>query len=146
VEGRVSPLTAAAPLVVTAALIARNGKFLIAKRKAGGECGLLWELPGGKREPGETDEECLTRELREELSVESRVGLWYHTVVYRYSPDKIVELRVFRADIKGSFGRLAEHEEIRWISPAESDGYRFAPADLPVVERIRRERWVSNTI
>ncbi len=126
-------------IIVPAALITRKGTFLIARRKPGGECGLLWELPGGKREPGETDEETLRRELREELAVDCVVGSWYHTTVHRYRPDKIVELRVFLVGLLGAVGTLADHEEIAWITPGDAAKYRFAPADLPVIERIVRD-------
>ncbi len=120
---------------VAAAVIEREGKLLIARRKAGGRFGGLWEFPGGKIEPGETPEECLRRELREELGVEAEVKESLGASRYDYG-DFEVELLVFRVEILTECFRLNDHDEIRWVLPEELKQYAFPEADEPVVRRL----------
>src|SRR5437773_2250204 len=84
---------------VAAGLIFRDGKLLITQRRAGAHLGGLWEFPGGKREPNETFEECLVRELREELGIEVVVGELIESVTHAY-PEKTVHLSFFRCTLK----------------------------------------------
>jgi 8-oxo-dGTP diphosphatase len=124
---------------VTAAVIEHDGKILIAKRKPGDRLAGKWEFPGGKIEPGETPEECLRRELREELGVETEVGEFLGAFVHKYE-DFTIELLAYRvARISGEY-RLHDHEAIDWIAPSEADAYDFAAADLPIVARLRDHR------
>jgi 8-oxo-dGTP diphosphatase len=127
-----------APLVITVigALIERDGKILIARRKKGMQMERLWEFPGGKLEPGETPEECLRRELREELGVEADVGEFvgsgYHAA--RHGP--AIELHVYRAyTVSGDFS-LVDHDEIRWVERADLVNYEFPEADTPVIAKL----------
>ncbi len=83
---------------VAAALIFRGGKLLITQRHAGVHLGGLWEFPGGKREPGETFEQCLAREIREELGVEIVVGGLFEEITHRY-PEKSVHLKFFKCTL-----------------------------------------------
>jgi 8-oxo-dGTP diphosphatase len=120
---------------VAAAVIEREGKVLVARRKAGG-LGGAWEFPGGKLRDGETPERGLERELREELGVAARAGAWLATVEYR--GEAAIDLLVYRATADREPFTLTDHEEIRWLRPEELDETDFSEPDRPVV-RILRE-------
>lgn len=98
--------------------------------------GLLWEFVGGKVEPGESMEEALVRECREELDVTVAVGDRFMDVVHHY-PDLSVHLTVFHAKIIDGTPKLLEHHDIRWITADEIDAYPFCPADEDVLDKIR---------
>jgi len=117
---------------VTAAVIEKEGKILIAQRRKGRTLGGRWEFPGGKIEPGETAEACLKRELKEEFDIESEVGKFIIASQFRYCLVPI-ELLAYRVKhISGEF-KVKEHEEIRWVSPSDLTSYDFTPADKPIV-------------
>jgi mutator protein MutT len=120
---------------VVAAVIEREGKLLCAQRKPGGDLPLKWEFPGGKVEPGETRLEALERELREELGLRIRAGSFLMTVRHRYE-SFFLTMHVYRARIMAGEPSLNEHAAIRWLKPEELCGLDWAPADLPVVERL----------
>ena len=120
---------------VAAALIWDGDRFLICQRPENKARGLLWEYVGGKVEPGETKEEALIRECREELGVTITVGDVFTDVVHEY-PDITVRLTLFRASIAEGTIRLLEHNAIAWITPAEIPDYDFCPADKEINERI----------
>ena len=120
---------------VTAAVIQRDGLVLIGRRKAGDYYGGYWEFPGGKIEYGETMEECLERELREELGVECIVGPLLTDRVYDY-PDRTVRILSFTVEITGGEPEPLEHDEIRWVSPDDLFSFSFVPADIPIVEAV----------
>ncbi|MGI6555635.1 MAG: (deoxy)nucleoside triphosphate pyrophosphohydrolase [Bacillota bacterium] len=120
---------------VTAALIEKNGKILIAQRNGKGSQPLKWEFPGGKINDGETPEECLKRELKEELNLDIYVGEQFCTIVFDY-PTWTIELLVFLAEILGGVMRLNVHNDVRWVSPSEISGYDFCPADVELVKKI----------
>jgi mutator protein MutT len=118
---------------VTAGLIFKQGEILIAKRPSGYHLAGLWEFPGGKQEPDETLEECLEREIMEELDIEVKADRLFRTVIHEYEK-KIVSLHVFecthlRGDPKGLDG-----QEIKWVKPSELRQYKFPPPDLEVIE------------
>ncbi len=120
---------------VTAGIISRDGSILIARRPQGYHLAGLWEFPGGKQEPDETLEECLEREILEELDVEVKAERLFMTVLHEYEK-KIVSLHVFeciflRGDPKGLDG-----QEIKWVKSDELPLYEFPPPDLEVIERI----------
>ena len=120
---------------VVAALIWRGDRFMICQRPAHKGNGLLWEFVGGKVEAGESLEEALVRECREELGVTVEVGKAFMEVVHEY-PDAIVHLTFFHAAIvKGEPQRL-EHNDIRWITPREIGNFAFCPADVGVLTKI----------
>lgn len=121
---------------VAAALIMDGERFMICQRPAHKARGLLWEFVGGKLEPGETAQQALVRECREELGVTVRVGELYMRVVHEY-PDITVRLSVFRAQIAEGEPQLLEHNDIRFITPQEIDEYDFCPADVEILERIK---------
>jgi 8-oxo-dGTP diphosphatase len=122
---------------VTAAIIEKNGRILIGRRKTGRFAG-RWEFPGGKIEPGETPEVCLRRELREELGIEARIGALFLSTDHVYSHMSI-ELITYRAEVVSEDFCLRDHTEIRWVAPEELDGYDFPGADEAVIEKLIRE-------
>lgn len=120
---------------VVAALIWKNGKFMICRRPAHKARGLLWEFVGGKVEPGETKEQALVRECREELAVTVAVQDEFMSLVHEY-PDITIHLTVFNAYIAKGVPQLLEHNDIRWIPPKEIKNYDFCPADNKILEKI----------
>lgn len=123
---------------VVAALIWQNGKFMICQRPAHKARGLLYEFVGGKVEPGETKQAALIRECREELAVEVTVGEVFMEVIHEY-PDLTVRLTLFHAAIAAGVPQKIEHNDIRYISPAEIPNFDFCPADVEILARIREE-------
>ena len=120
---------------VVAALIWDGDRFLICQRPAHKARGLLWEYVGGKVEEGETKEEALIRECREELGVTITVGDVFMDVVHEY-PDITVHLTLFHAKIESGTIQLLEHNAVAWITPDEIPHYAFCPADKEINERI----------
>lgn len=113
---------------VVAALIRRGDKFLICQRPAHKARGLLWEFVGGKVEAGESKEDALKRECREELDIAISVGDKFAEVTHVYS-DLAVHLTLFNATITDGEPKLLEHAAIEWITPSEIPDYEFCPAD-----------------
>ena len=128
---------------VTAAIIEKDNKFLIAKRKEGKHLEHKWEFPGGKVEPSETPEACLQRELKEEFGIIAQVDGFIGESLFDYGNRNIRLLGYLATYISGEF-QLNDHEEIRWISKEEFGQFDFAPADLPLIEKVvgksRKER------
>ncbi len=120
---------------VVAALIWDKDKFLICQWPEHKARGLLWEYVGGKVESGETKEEALIRECREELDVTISVGDVFMDVVHEY-PDITVHLTLFHAKITEGTIRLLEHNAVAWITPAEIPNYAFCPADKEINAKI----------
>ncbi len=121
---------------VVAALIWDGDRFLICQRPAHKARGLLWEFVGGKVEPGETKEQALVRECREELNVELDVGTPFMEVTHQY-PDLTVHLTLFLAAIRQGTPQMLEHNDIRWITVSEIPQYEFCPADVEILENIQ---------
>ncbi len=124
---------------VVAALIERGERFLICQRPAHKARGLLWEFVGGKVEPHETPEQALARECREELGVELRAGAKFFEVTHAY-PDIEVHLTLFCASIESGEPKKLEHNDIRWILPAQIDSFPFCPADVDILARLPSPR------
>lgn len=126
---------------VVAALIWEGEKFMICQRPAHKARGLLWEFVGGKVEPGETKEQALIRECKEELAVTLSVGDVFMDVVHEYS-DITVHLTLFNATIADGVPQKLEHNDIRWIIPEEIPEYDFCPADEEIlVQLMKRSQW-----
>lgn len=123
---------------VAAALIWDKDRFLACQRPAHKARGLLWEFVGGKVEPGETKEQALIRECREELDVGISVGPVFMELVHVY-PDLTVNLTLFHASISEGTPRMLEHNDIRWITVEEIDQYSFCPADEEILVRLKQE-------
>ena len=121
---------------VVAALIWKNNKFMICQRPANKARALLWEFVGGKVEPGETKEQALIRECKEELNVLLSVGDVFMDVVHEY-PDLTVHLTLFNATIAAGEPQKLEHNDIRWITPSEIPNYDFCPADEEILRKIK---------
>lgn len=123
---------------VVAALIWDGDKFLICQRPAHKVRGLQWEFVGGKVEPGETKEQALVRECREELAVTLSVGEVFMETDHEY-PDLNVHLTLFNAAISEGTPRMLEHNDIRWITVGEIPQYEFCPADEAILKKLRGE-------
>ena len=122
---------------VVAALIWEHDRFLVCQRPANKTRGLLWEFVGGKVEPGETMEEALIRECREELDVTISVGDLFTQVVHRY-PDILIRLTLFHCQIADGIPKLLEHNDIRWVYPHEIPNFDFCPADKDILALIQK--------
>ena len=122
---------------VVAALIRDTDRVLICQRPAHKARGMLWEFVGGKVEPGESREEALIRECREELAITISVGDIFTEVTHTY-PDLTIHLTVFNAEITAGVPRKLEHNDLRWITADELDRYAFCPADQPIVEKLQK--------
>ena len=123
---------------VVAALIRDGNKFMICQRPAHKARGLLWEFVGGKVEKGETDAEALIRECREEIDVELKVNGLFIDLVHEY-PDITVHLSLYNAEIVQGEPKMLEHNDIKWITPAEIPQYDFCPADKEILVKIKKE-------
>ena len=120
---------------VVAALIWKGDKFMICQRPSHKARGLMWEFVGGKVEEGESFENALIRECREELAIEIK-PLDIFTEVKHVYPDITISLTLFNAVITSGEPVLLEHEDLRWIKPLEIDEYQFCPADKEILEKI----------
>lgn len=124
---------------VVAALIWEGDRFMICRRPAHKARGLLWEFVGGKVEPGETREDALIRECREELDVTVAPRDVFMDVVHEY-PDLTVHLILFNAVIAEGTPRLLEHVDLRWIRAEDIDSFDFCPADTEILARLKAEK------
>lgn len=123
---------------VVAALIFRNGRFMICQRPRHKARGLLWEFVGGKQEPGESLQQALVRECREELDVTVEVGELFMALTHVY-PDITVHLSLFLATLpEEQEPKLLEHEDIRFIPVEDIDSYAFCPADEEILLKIKQ--------
>lgn len=122
---------------VTAAIWIENGRVLIARRRPGVSQAGLWEFPGGKVRPGETPEQCLQREIQEELGVHIAVERFFGESVYAYET-KIIRLLAYRVSVKSGEVSLNDHAELAWVAVEDLGGYRFCPADVPLVQKLQR--------
>ena len=132
-----SPASAQPPVEVAAGLVFRDGRLLITRRSAGAHLAGLWEFPGGKREPGETFQQCLRRELREELGIQVRVLSLFEDLVHHY-PERSVRLKFFRC-------RWLRHEpapilceSLAWITRDQLSQYPFPAADARLLDKLRQ--------
>lgn len=121
---------------VSAALVFHHGKLLITRRHAGTHLGGLWEFPGGKREPDETFEQCLARELREELGIEVEAGGLFEEISHTY-PEKAVHLKFFICKLVSGRPRTLGCAAFKWIGKAELADFEFPAADARLLEKLR---------
>jgi 8-oxo-dGTP diphosphatase len=124
---------------VSAALIFHSGKLLITQRPQGAHLGGLWEFPGGKREAAETFEQCLVRELREELGITASVGKLFEEITHAYT-DKTVHLKFFRCELTEGEPQSLGCAAVRWVNKSELADYAFPAADARLLEKLKR-RW-----
>ena len=123
---------------VVAALIWDGPRFMICQRPAHKARGLLWEFVGGKTEPGETMEEALIRECREELDITVSVGDIFTQVIHEY-PDIHIRLTLFHCTIAHGSPKLLEHHDLKWILPRQIPEFDFCPADKDILALIRNQ-------
>jgi len=121
---------------VTAAILAKDNKIIIAKRGPDDKLADKWEFPGGKIETNETPEQCLKREMKEEFDIDVSVGEYLGSSVYKY--DHIfIELLAYRTYWEEGEIDLKDHDEFKWISLEQLAEFDFAPADLVFVEKLQ---------
>ena len=124
---------------VAAGLIMCEGKLLIGQRKHGKSLEYKWEFPGGKLEEGETLEECLARELMEEMQLKITVGEHFVDSAYEYDFGTII-LHAYWATCKSKdIPVVLEHEQYKWVEPRDLENYDFAPADKPIIKAILQQ-------
>lgn len=127
------------PVQVTAALIRRDGRYLITLRPEGSHLEGHWEFPGGKLDPGETLEDCVVREVEEETGLRIRVEEKAAEVVHHY-PEKSVHLHFFNCRPVGGKAEPIGCAEVAWVDREELGAYRFPPADARLIEDIAAGR------
>lgn len=116
-------------------IVLKGGKILVCQRKDDDTFGGYWEFPGGKQEDGETLEQCLARELREELNIAARPTTLLDPIVHDY-PEVLVRLHPFLCEHESGEPELLECQATRWIDPADLPNYRFPPANESLIEQI----------
>lgn len=121
--------------IVTAGIIEKDGKILIAKRKKGKCLEAKWEFPGGKLEPLESPKECLKRELLEELSVETEIKDYVCSSIF-YCGNNQIELMAFMVAFISGEINLVDHEDYRWVSIEEIEKFDFVEPDIPIVKKL----------
>jgi mutator protein MutT len=127
---------------VAAGLVFRNGLLLITQRRPQDHLGGLWEFPGGKRHPSESFEECLARELREELGIEIVVRELLDAITHKY-PEKTVHLKFFRCDWRQNEPQRLGCHDFAWINQRQLAQYAFPAADQRLLQKLsaRPELW-----
>lgn len=121
---------------VVAALIWKGDKFLICQRPKNKARALLWEFVGGKVEKGESKEQALIRECKEELAIDIAIGSVFTEVTHDYS-DIAIHLTLFNSRIVGGQLTLLEHNDMAWITSSEIENYEFCPADRVILDKIK---------
>ncbi|MGH9639616.1 MAG: (deoxy)nucleoside triphosphate pyrophosphohydrolase [Bryobacteraceae bacterium] len=132
-------------MLVSAAVICRDGKILAGQRKSDGRHPLKWEFPGGKVEPGESPREALVRELREELSIDAEIGAELTSYRYEYPGGRGVDLLFF--SVKQFAGEPVSNafEQIRWVEPEALPSLDFLEGDVEFVERLASGQFTGRT-
>ncbi len=123
---------------VAAAILEKEGKFLITRRHRHSHLGHLWEFPGGKLEVGETPQDCIIRECKEEIGLEIRPLHLYREVEHCY-PEVSVHLYFFICQIISGKAKALDCAGIAWASPEELKNYEFPDADLQLIEDLSRK-------
>jgi mutator protein MutT len=121
---------------VAAGLVFCDSRLLITQRPTAGHLGGLWEFPGGKREPDESFEDCLRRELMEELGIEVEIGALVESITHEY-PEKTVHLRFFRCTWKQHEPQPLGCPAFRWVNVEELDAHEFPAADSRLLGKLR---------
>jgi 8-oxo-dGTP diphosphatase len=122
---------------VTAAILMKNDRVLVAQRRDTDKLAGKWEFPGGKIEIHETPEQCLIREMKEEFDIEVAIGEFFGASIYHYETGPIL-LLAYHTTWKGGSFSLNAHAAIRWVSLNQMLDIEFAPADMPLVEKLQQ--------
>ena len=122
--------------VVAAVIFDEQGR-IFATQRGYGEWKDWWEFPGGKMAAGETPQQALKREIREELAAEIEVGELLRTIDYDY-PTFHLTMRCFKCKLSESHVKLLEHEAARWLAPSELHSVQWLPADEEIIEELKR--------
>jgi len=131
-------------IVVTAAVICRDNCFLVTRRQRGVHLEGLWEFPGGKCDAGESLADCLSRELREELAVDARIGRELDVVVHHYD-DRSVELHFIACALVGD-PQPQLGQEMRWVARDQLRTLDFPPADQELIRKLTEETWCTQNL
>jgi mutator protein MutT len=124
-------------ITVVAALIHDDGKMLVCQRRRGTSFAMMWEFPGGKVKPGETLEQALVREIKEELGTVATIGSEVYRTQHRYAElREPIELIFFQAELNPSSVRNLVFEEILWCAPSSLPELNFLPADKELIEKL----------
>lgn len=121
-------------ILVVAAILIRNGEFLLARRPPGDPLAGFWEFPGGKTEPGETPEKALSRELREELGVRVRVGEWVADSLIT-QPRAVIRLQAYFCRLEKGVPQTRFHDALVWTTLESAKEFPLAPGDIPLLKR-----------
>ncbi|RQD69545.1 MAG: 8-oxo-dGTP diphosphatase MutT [Tindallia sp. MSAO_Bac2] len=119
--------------IVTAAIIINNNKVMIARRGKNQKLAGKWEFPGGKLKPGESMEDCLIRELKEELNLTVEISGYFGESIYQYGQE-LIKLVVYYVNWKDGEPVLNFHDKVKWVDKDELSEYDFSPADIPFVK------------
>lgn len=126
-------------IVGTAIIVDEEGKILIGQRPEGKALAGLWEFPGGKQEEGETVEQCIIREIKEELDVKCCVGDFLMTVSKKYEHGDF-KLMVYLTKIEDKENLKANvHQKLLWVTPKEMDNFEFPPADADIIAYLQKK-------
>jgi mutator protein MutT len=123
--------------IVGVGIVEKDGRVLITQRKYDDHLGGVWEFPGGKKRPDETDQACVERELSEELGIQVRAAAHLETIRYAY-PDRRLELRFYACSMVAGEPKSLEVQDFRWVAPSELIYYQFPKADRDLVERLAK--------
>lgn len=123
--------------VAAAIIVNKKGEILICQRREDSYCPLMWEFPGGKLESNETLQECLIRECKEELEINIEIKELFAETTYTY-PERKIDFTFFISEIVTGEVKNNVHKNTKWISPSELNKYTFCPADVPVVEKLKK--------
>jgi 8-oxo-dGTP diphosphatase len=126
------------PILVTAAIIKKESKILIGKRAPNRHLAGYWEFPGGKIEIGETPQECLKREIKEELGIIIKVNDLFMENEHQYD-QKMIHLKAFECEYLSGEIVLKDHDQIEWVEVSEFVNFVFAPADIPFINALNGE-------
>ncbi|HEX3797705.1 MAG TPA: (deoxy)nucleoside triphosphate pyrophosphohydrolase [Verrucomicrobiae bacterium] len=139
-----TPQTKRKLIEVSAGVIFRRGLLLITQRRPQDHLGGLWEFPGGKRDPDESDEACLHRELLEELDIEVTIHGLIQTLTHEY-PGKLVQLKFFHCDWLQREPRALAVHDIAWVRREELVNYTFPEADAQLLQKLQAtpEFWIG---
>lgn len=122
---------------VVAAILQKEDKILIARKKQGKPLAGYFEFPGGKIEEGETPEESLIRELMEEMNIKIAVKEYIGESIYDYGNDKVISLLGYTAEIIDGEIKLSDHDIYEWVTLEQINNYKIAPADIPLIDKLK---------